>query len=275
MAASSYDECLRRLLVHEGGYSNHPADPGGPTNFGITIGDYRRYVKADATADDVRAMRVEVAKEIYRNKYWAALRCDELPAGVDATVFDYGVNSGIGRSGKVLRRLLGLRDDAGRVTDDVLRELAKREPRAVIVAINDERLSFLRSLRTWPVFGAGWSRRVAEVKAFSLALAASSALSAPLASRAPSASHAPAKGVVDAAKSAKPAIVVAAGAAAGAAASAHAVGMPPLALLAVFVATVAAAAGILALLARRRRARQEAPSPGLVPVPDINAEERT
>ena len=56
MVAATYDEALRRLLVHEGGYSNHPSDPGGPTNFGITIHDYRKYVKPDANAADVRAM---------------------------------------------------------------------------------------------------------------------------------------------------------------------------------------------------------------------------
>src|SRR6185437_8422105 len=101
MAASTYDEALRRLLAHEGGYTNHPSDPGGPTNFGITIYDYRKYVKPNATAADMRAMTVGEAKAIYRKRYWDAQRCDELPAGVDYSVFDYGVNSGIGRSGKV------------------------------------------------------------------------------------------------------------------------------------------------------------------------------
>jgi lysozyme family protein len=88
MAASTYDEALRRLLVHEGGYTNHPSDPGGPTNFGITIYDYRKYVKPNATAADVRTMRLDEAKAIYRTKYWDAQRCDDLPAGIDDTVFD-------------------------------------------------------------------------------------------------------------------------------------------------------------------------------------------
>jgi lysozyme family protein len=81
MALSSYDKALHSVLAHEGGYTNHPSDPGGPTNFGITIGDYRRYVNAGATASDVRAMRAEEAKAIYRQRYWDAMRCDELSAG--------------------------------------------------------------------------------------------------------------------------------------------------------------------------------------------------
>lgn len=172
MAASTYDEALRRLLVHEGGYTNHPADPGGPTNFGITIYDYRKYVKADATAADVRAMSVDDAKHIYRTKYWVAngLNCDDLPPGVDYSIFDYRVNSGIGRADKVLRRVLDLASDAA--NEDVLGALAERNAKQVIVAINNERLQFLRALRTWPTFGRGWSARVREVEAFSLQLAA-------------------------------------------------------------------------------------------------------
>jgi lysozyme family protein len=168
MAKSTYDEALRRLLVHEGGYTNHPSDPGGPTNFGITIHDYRKYVKPSASAADVRAMRLDEAKAIYRTKYWDALRCDALPAGVDYSVFDYGVNSGIGRSGRVLRRVVGLPDTTHVVTDDVLQAVDRRNPKALATAINDERLRFLKSLKTWPVFGAGWGRRLAEVRAFSL-----------------------------------------------------------------------------------------------------------
>ena len=175
MAASSYDEALRRLLVHEGGYTDHPSDPGGPTNWGITIHDYRKYVKPNATAADVRGMPLDAAKRIYKSKYWNAMRCDELPAGVDYAVFDYGVNSGIGRAGKVLRRLVGLAGNSGAVTDEVIAAVRRREARPLIEAICDERLAFLRRLRTWPVFGNGWGRRVREVRAAALVMAGKSA----------------------------------------------------------------------------------------------------
>jgi lysozyme family protein len=170
MASRNYETSLARVLAHEGGYTNHPADPGGPTNFGITIADYRRYVKADATADDIRAMKRDEAKAIYRTKYWDALRCDELPVGVDYAVFDYGVNSGIARSARVLRRVLAL-PDGGTVTDEVIDVARAANAQSLIIAICEERLRFLRSLKTWNVFGKGWGRRVAEVNAVALAMA--------------------------------------------------------------------------------------------------------
>jgi lysozyme family protein len=190
MSASNYAECLRRLLLHEGGYSNNPSDPGGPTNFGITLADYRKYIKPNAGALDVRAMKVDEAKAIYKSKYWDALQGDRLPSGVDDSIFDYGVNSGIARAGKVLRRVLKLPDDDWKVTPEVMAALNKADAPAIIAAISNERLRFLKGLNTWPVFGVGWERRVAEVRAFSLALAAQQLPSTP-AAPAPGKAHEP------------------------------------------------------------------------------------
>jgi lysozyme family protein len=176
---TSYEFCLDRVLAHEGGYTNHPADPGGPTNFGITIFDYRKYIKPDATAADIRAMKVDEAKTIYRARYWDAQRCDELPAGVDYVVFDYGVNSGTGRSGKVLRRALRLPDHSSIVNDEVIAAAKAAEANALVIAICDERRRFLQSLKTWTVFGAGWDRRVTEVRSAALAMIADKAVPPP------------------------------------------------------------------------------------------------
>ncbi|MFN3659583.1 MAG: glycoside hydrolase family 108 protein, partial [Pseudolabrys sp.] len=179
MAERNFQASLDRLLRHEGGYTNHPSDPGGPTNFGITIAVYRKYVKPNATAADVRAMTVAEAKTIYRARYWDAQRCDELPAGVDYAVFDYGVNSGIGRSGKVLRRVLRLPDNTSAVSDAVIAAARAANASGLVAAICDERLRFLQALKTWPVFGKGWGRRVAEVRAAALAMAAGAVPAAP------------------------------------------------------------------------------------------------
>lgn len=171
MAASSYDEALRRVLAHEGGYVNHPSDPGGPTKFGITIATYRRYVKPDASAADIRNMQLPQAKEIYRRGYWNVLRCDELPAGLDYAMFDYGVNSGIARATQALRRLLGIPVD-GRMSSEVIARAKTRAPADLIAQLCDRRLAFMKSLKTWPTFGAGWERRVREVRRASLEMAA-------------------------------------------------------------------------------------------------------
>ena len=177
MSRANFDEALRRVLAHEGGYTNHPADPGGPTNFGITIGDYRKYVNLSATAEDVRTMKLDDAKTIYGMKYWQALRCDDLPTGIDYSVFDYGVNSGVSRAGKILRRVLGMPAETAMVTDTVVAAASRGDPQILIAAICDERMAFLKSLKTWPVFGAGWGRRVAEVRSAALIMAAASAVS--------------------------------------------------------------------------------------------------
>lgn len=153
MAAANYDACLKKTLAYEGGYTNHPSDPGGPTNWGITIHDARMYWKADATAADVKAMPLSVAKEIYRTRYWGKMNCDADPVGVDLCVFDYGVNSGTGRA-------IPLR--AKTKQDNIV---------AWIKAYCAARLSFLHGLRTWGVFGKGWGSRVADVEATAVKMA--------------------------------------------------------------------------------------------------------
>jgi lysozyme family protein len=135
-------------------------------------------VKSGATAADVRAMRVAEAKAIYRQHYWNAMRCDELPAGLDYAVFDFGVNSGIARAVKFVQRLLGVAAD-GRMTDAVLAAVSKHDAADLVARLCDQRLAFLKGLKTWPVFGAGWGRRVAEVRAAALTMARAAPISNP------------------------------------------------------------------------------------------------
>lgn len=157
---SSYAEALKRVLAHEGGYTNDPKDPGGPTNYGITIADARMYWKSNATASDVRFMPIDVAKSIYKSKYWDRMDCDNLPAGVDYCVFDYGVNSGVNRAIRIWQ------------------EFKNKSAAATINDISDERLAFLKTAKNpktgellWPTYGRGWAKRVADVRNYSLVLA--------------------------------------------------------------------------------------------------------
>lgn len=260
MATWTYDESLRRLLVHEGGYTNDAADPGGPTKFGITIYDYRKYVKPNATAADVRAMKVEEAKAIYRAKYWDAQRCDELPAGVDYAVFDYGVNSGIGRSGKVLRRALKMPDDDWRTSDAVVAAAAKADAKALVASICDERLRFLQRLRTWPVFGKGWGRRVAEVKTAAFAMA-DHAVNTTLPVSPVTAAASKGKGAVPANKGAQQGSVAAVAAAGVAAAQqAHASGASHALVAAILLACIVFAGAAFAFWRWRQQQQQEKPA---------------
>ena len=121
----------------------------------------------------MRAISVEQAKLIYRKRYWDVQRCDELPPGVDYATFDYGVNSGISRSAKVLQRIVGVTAD-GEIGDETIAATRARDPKLLVGAICDERLAFLRGLGTWPTFGRGWGRRVSEVRAAALAMAGAS-----------------------------------------------------------------------------------------------------
>jgi lysozyme family protein len=249
---ATYDVCLPLLLAHEGGYTNHPSDPGGPTNFGITIHDYRKYVKADATSADVRAMSLAEAERIYRARYWNVQRCDELPAGVDYAIFDYGVNSGIGRSGKVLRRILKLPDSSSVVTDAVIAAARTADAETLVRAICDERLRFLQSLKTWPAFGKGWGRRVAQVKSAALAMATKAP--APVAPKV-SAQGKAVEPVAKAAQQGSAGAVVAAGAVA--IQQAHQSGMRPAAIVTILGGTFALAAGTWLFWHWRQRRQQQ------------------
>lgn len=145
---NNFEICVAKVFQDEGGYTNDPADSGGKTNFGITQRE---------TPIDVKTMTKAQAKEIYRKKYWNALDCDNLPSGVDYTVFDYGVNSGVGRASKVYSQFKTL------------------DPVKAINAINNERQTFLNNLAVRrpkdQKFLKGWTARVSRVRASSLKLA--------------------------------------------------------------------------------------------------------
>lgn len=166
---STYQSAMVQVFRDEGGYTNDPRDPGGPTNWGITLGDARHYWKADATAEDVRNMPKSVASEIYEKHYALPLHYDDLPAGVDYAVLDYGINSGISRSAKVLQRLVGVPAD-GSIGPITLQAVSKFKPADLVNKIYDERLRFLQGLSTWSHFGKGWGARCATGRRLALQL---------------------------------------------------------------------------------------------------------
>lgn len=154
----TYEKAMNQVYLDEGGYTNEKSDPGGPTNYGITIHDAQTYWKSNATADDVRNMPKSVAEEIYAKHYAEPLHYDELPAGIDYAVLDYGINSGIFKASKVLQHIAGVAED-GEIGPVTLSAVDKLDPVRTINSIYDERLNFLSHLKNYPVYKNGWTRR--------------------------------------------------------------------------------------------------------------------
>lgn len=160
---------LPHILIHEGGKVDHPKDPGGRTNMGVTQRVYNAWrSKSNLPARDVYLIdRMEV-EAIYRFQYWDAVMGDALPEGVGYVVFDGAVNSGPKQSIKWLQRALGSLYTGS--VDGVMGTLtlqavgAVRDMDALIGRIIDRREAFLKSLKTWSTFGRGWSRRIAQVE---------------------------------------------------------------------------------------------------------------
>lgn len=172
--ADNFEASLAHVLKHEGGFANHPADPGGATNLGITAATLARARGRPVTEADVRALTRAEASAIYRRFYWEAVRGDDLPAGLDHAVFDLAVNSGPARAAKLLQRVLA-QPENGVIGPATLAAARRVDPAAAIRSLQRERLAFLRRLATWPAFGRGWRRRVAAVEREALHLAGAGA----------------------------------------------------------------------------------------------------
>jgi lysozyme family protein len=153
----NFDAAFDRLLGHEGGYSNHAADTGGRTQFGIT----EAVARAAGFEGDMRDLPVSTAKAIYRKSYWLEAQCDKLPEALRFDVFDGAVNSGPVQSIKWLQLALGVLDD-GVLGPMTLGAAIVGNPKAMLARYNGYRLDFLTDRGNWPNFSRGWARRIAS-----------------------------------------------------------------------------------------------------------------
>lgn len=149
---TSFEQAFRRTVAWEGGYVNHPSDPGGETNFGISRRAYPN--------ENIAGMTIERAQFLYRRDYWQPCRCDDLPPLVAIELFDAAVNSGVGQSIRWLQRALGVADD-GVIGPLTVSAAASSGAPALCARMLGERLAFASSLSTWSSFGRGWARRIA------------------------------------------------------------------------------------------------------------------
>ena len=154
----NFDKSLKMILHHEGGYVNHPRDPGGETNLGVTKRVYEEW----GGTKDMRDLTQEDVAPIYEKNYWGRAKCDHLPSGLDLAVFDWAVNSGVGRAAKKLQTMIGTEADGGigpntlRTLDEYIEHHGIEETLRNYKAI---RQKFYESLSTFDTFGKGWTKR--------------------------------------------------------------------------------------------------------------------
>jgi lysozyme family protein len=170
---SNFRRCLAEVLAHEGGWADHPRDPGGATMKGVTLKTFRSYYPG-ATRDDLRNITDAQLERIYRKGYWDAVRGDDLPAGLDLVAFDAAVNSGVSRGAKWLQQALSVTAD-GKIGPQTIAAAKAAEPISVIDTALMRRMAFLRGLKTFDVFGKGWTRRVEAVRGAAKAMVAPAA----------------------------------------------------------------------------------------------------
>jgi len=170
---------LRFVLEHEGGFVDHPDDPGGATNHGISL----RFLQGlpdgdidgdgDVDADDIRSMTPAIAGGFYQARFWDKVGCDQLPPAVAVVIFDAAVNCGTSRAVRWLQEacnLLGadlLVDGvAGSKTYAAAMAFSrgKGESLALLCCIRrQEYYNTLAGKKRFRTFHLGWTRRVSSL----------------------------------------------------------------------------------------------------------------
>ena len=167
MMKNNYDAALQHVLKSEGLWSDNPADPGGATMKGITLSVYREWKRnPHISTEELMVIPDEEVYNLYKELYWNKVQGDYLPAGVDYAVFDSAVNMGVGRAAKLIQEAVGVTAD-GVLGPASVSAIQKTDPKELIEKFSQLKENFYRSLGTFPTFGVGWLRRVAEVKTFS------------------------------------------------------------------------------------------------------------
>ena len=174
----NFEQCLAITLAHEGGWADHPKDPGGATMKGVTIGTYAQFKGRKVTKDELRNISDADLRTIYRRNYWDKVRGDDLPTGLDLVAFDGAVNSGPSRGARWLQHGVGALPD-GKIGPETVRAATITNAAQAVGRACDARLSFLRSLKTWATFGKGWSSRVEDIRAKAVRMASPQPVSPP------------------------------------------------------------------------------------------------
>ena len=142
----NFEQSLKMLLHHEGGYVWHPEDPGGETNLGVTRAVYEQWVGRQVMDGEMKALTVEDVAPIYKTNYWDRIRGDDLPSGLDFAAFDWGVNSGTGRPAKVIQKYISAKQD-GAIGPKTLALVAENDPSDMIQYLYEATSKVLRAAK--------------------------------------------------------------------------------------------------------------------------------
>lgn len=164
-----FKKCLELVLKSEGGYINHPSDPGGITNLGVTKAVWEEWVGHPVTEKDMRELTPEKVAPMYEMKYWRTSYCEKLPQGLNLLVFSMAVNSGSGRAVKLLQRCVGVVED-GVIGARTMAEINKLRPVDLVERYSETRKAFYEGLKLFPVFGKGWLNRTEKERLEALEL---------------------------------------------------------------------------------------------------------
>jgi len=159
----NWNKSFDLVIVNEGGYVDNKLDPGGATNWGCTQAVWEGYIGHKVSVDDMKALTKEDVKPLYKKRYWDAIHGDAIPSGLDYCLFDCAINSGVNRSAKIIQEIVGVFAD-GAIGNNTVSAITQLNPITAINEFCDKRQAFLESLKTFPVFGKGWSKRVSEVR---------------------------------------------------------------------------------------------------------------
>ena len=165
-----FEIALAKVLDHEGGFVDDTRDPGGMTCLGVTRSVWQEWVGHPVTEREMRALTPDKVAPLYKRKYWDRVKADQLPDGLDYSVFDFAVNSGPGRAIKLLQSCVDVKID-GDIGPVTIAAVNAANPRKLVFLYNDARLAFLKSLPHWDVYKNGWSKRVASVTQDAIAVA--------------------------------------------------------------------------------------------------------
>jgi lysozyme family protein len=160
---SNWQKSFELMLKSEGGFVNHPSDPGGMTNLGVTKSTWENWVGRESDEAEMRSLTPEKVEPLYKKKYFDAVRGDELPMGLDYLMFDFAVNAGAGRAIKTLQTAVGVTPDGG-FGPMTMAAVQAVDPVELIERFSQAKEDFYRSLNTFATFGKGWLNRVADVK---------------------------------------------------------------------------------------------------------------